>query len=250
MSAVGDPSPADEAALRAVRAQWDGLGADDPLWAVLTERGKDGQRWDVDEFLATGKAEIDALMAHLAAAGLAPAAAGDALDFGCGAGRLVQGLAGHFAHATGVDVAASMVATAQQLNRHGEACSFVLNEAPHLRQFDDASFDLVYSCRVLQHMPPSLSAGYIAEFVRVARPTGVAVFQIPSRPSRTAVGLAMRILPAVVVERVRKMQMHGTPPDAVNAIVAAAGGEVLEVTPDTSAGPHWESFRYVVRPGS
>jgi SAM-dependent methyltransferase len=248
MTPTGGEHDARDAALEALRSQWDGLGAEDPLWAVLTEKGKNGRRWSVEEFLATGQVEIDELVAHLAAIGHRPGATADALDFGCGAGRLVQGLAGHFDRATGVDVAASMVATAERLNRRGEACRFVLNEEAHLRRFADESFDLVYSCRVLQHMPPALASGYIAEFVRLTRQGGVAVFQIPSRPARTAIGLAMRVLPAQVVERVRKMQMHGISPDAVANVVSNAGGEVIEVTPDRSAGPHWESFRYVVRP--
>ena len=37
---------------------WDRLAEVDALWAVLTVPGRKGGRWDVDEFFATGEAEI------------------------------------------------------------------------------------------------------------------------------------------------------------------------------------------------
>jgi 2-polyprenyl-3-methyl-5-hydroxy-6-metoxy-1,4-benzoquinol methylase len=235
------------APLGQVQRQWNELGRTDPLWAVLTERDKKDGAWGVDEFLATGVEEIDAVMADVAAAGLAPGS-GSALDFGCGAGRLVQALASHFDQVTGVDVARSMVATAAELNRKGTACRFVLNERPDLQVIPSDSMDFVYCCRVLQHMPTRLSSGYIAEFVRLLKPdTGVAVFQIPSKPSTTIIGRLMRVVPGPLVERVRKMQMHGLSPERVTQIVQAAGGEVVKVDADESAGPHWLSFRYLVR---
>ena len=40
------------------RQDWEHLAEIDPLWAVLTVRGRKGGRWDVDEFFATGEAEI------------------------------------------------------------------------------------------------------------------------------------------------------------------------------------------------
>ena len=40
------------------RQDWEHLAEIDPLWAVLTVPGRKGGRWDVDEFFATGEAEI------------------------------------------------------------------------------------------------------------------------------------------------------------------------------------------------
>jgi hypothetical protein len=74
------------------------------------------------------------------------------------------------------------------------------------------------------------------------------VFQMPSDP----VGLlavAMRTLPDWVLDRLRRgMQMHGTSPSAVTRLVAEAGGEMVSIEEDTSAGPLWRSCLYVVRP--
>jgi 2-polyprenyl-3-methyl-5-hydroxy-6-metoxy-1,4-benzoquinol methylase len=245
----GEDRPHDDAAedLRGVRARWNTLGAEDPLWAVLTDRGKGGGRWDVEEFLATGRQEIDAVWVELTRLGLEPGT-GSALDFGCGAGRLVHGLAGHVERVTGLDLASTMVRAAEDINPHGDRCRFIVNERSDLAVLEGEQFDVVYSCRVLQHMPQSLSHAYIQELVRAVRPgSGILVFQIPSEPAGTLVGRALRITPRWLVDRVRRMEMHGTTPEEVRHLVAAAGGEVIDVTQDASAGPHWISFRYTIR---
>ncbi len=111
----------------------------------------------------------------------------------------------------------------------------------------DERFDLVYTNMVLQHMPPAFSARYIGEFVRVLSPGGVAVFQIPARPSGTLIGILLRILPIGVIRAIRKMDMYGTPRDRVIKMVQDAGGEVVDIRDDSHAGPHWIGYRYCVR---
>jgi SAM-dependent methyltransferase len=103
-----------------------------------------------------------------------------ALDFGCGVGRLTQALAKHFSRVVGIDVSEPMVAHARRLNRHGERVTYYANPRADLRVVGDARFDVVYTDLVLQHMPPAQALGYIAEFVRVLRPGGFLVFQLPS----------------------------------------------------------------------
>ena len=41
--------------LKKHKDNWDLLGKEDPLWAVLTEKDKKGNKWEAAEFLATGK---------------------------------------------------------------------------------------------------------------------------------------------------------------------------------------------------
>lgn len=236
--------------LTPVARRWTELGDRDPMWAALTDSGKGG-RWDVEEFLRTGREEIAAVLALLARHGITPVT-GTALDFGCGPGRLSAALAAAgFDRVLGVDVSPTMLARAAQIVE-GEAaqrCEFRLNEGTDLASLADGSVDLVYSCRVLQHMPPALAHGYVREFLRVAAPGGVVVFQVPSDPVGL-VGSAMRLLPVRVLDRLRGgMQMHGTSPAEVTRLVTEAGGEVVSVEDDTSAGPRWRSHLYVVRAG-
>jgi SAM-dependent methyltransferase len=171
--------------LRTLQKSWDEAGQADPLWAILTAPGKEGGRWDLEEFFVSGREEISAALQYVASLGL-PSLRGRALDFGCGVGRLTQALAEHFDEADGVDIAPSMVEQARELNRHGDRCRYHVNAEPDLRLFPDSSFDFVYSNLVLQHVGPELACAYMREFVRVLAPGGVALFQLPSEPVEPA----------------------------------------------------------------
>ena len=52
-------------ALENVRRTYEAFGRKDPLYAVLSRQGTEDNRWDAEEFFATGRAEIDAAMRHL-----------------------------------------------------------------------------------------------------------------------------------------------------------------------------------------
>jgi ubiquinone/menaquinone biosynthesis C-methylase UbiE len=76
-----------------------------------------------------------------------------ALDFGCGVGRLTRALAKDFRRCYGVDISESMIAKARELNQSLPGCEFVLNTQGDLALFPDNHFDMIYTCRVLQHLP-------------------------------------------------------------------------------------------------
>jgi ubiquinone/menaquinone biosynthesis C-methylase UbiE len=159
---------------------WNELAELDPHWAILTAPGKRFGGWDSDEFFATGTAEANAFMGRVEELGL-PQARGRALDFGCGLGRMTRALAGHFDDCIGIDISEEMVRGARAANADVTNVTFEVNEATDLRRFEDASFDLVYSMIVLQHVPDREAIeSYVREFCRVMRPGGLAVFQLPT----------------------------------------------------------------------
>ncbi len=160
---------------------WNTLGESDPLWAILSEPEKTGNRWNLDEFLRTGEEEIRGLMNYVESLSVPPLKRGVALDFGCGVGRLTQALALHFDECHGVDIAETMLERARAINRHGERCTYHLNQVNDLQLFPSNTFDFVYSNIVLQHMPLEASTSYLPEFVRVLKRGGLVVFQLPSR---------------------------------------------------------------------
>ncbi len=225
--------------------RWTELGETDPLWAALTDRGRGG-RWESADFLATGRAEIADVLALLDRRGLTPTL-GTALDFGCGPGRLSAALAhAGFARVLGVDVSPTMLATARTLVDDAR-CEFLHNPGPNLEAVATGTVDLVYSCRVLQHMPAELAHGYVREFLRVVTPGGLVVFQLPAEPASGPAGRAVALLPAPVLNRLRRgMQMHATPAAAVTRLVAECGGVTVSIEEDASAGPRWRSHLYVV----
>jgi SAM-dependent methyltransferase len=233
-----------------VRRDWERLGAEDPLWAVLMKPGTRHGGWDTDEFLATGRAEVDAALDRLKQ--LAPGLAlHRVLDFGCGAGRTAQALRRHSDAVVGVDVSAPMLKMARQLDvSHG--CEFVLNERPDLETFDDGHFDLAYSSLVLQHLPPADARTFLAELGRVVRPGGAVVVQVATRPTGSFKGWLFRWAPRRLLRFGQRrilgypapMRMHAINADDVAAALAPYGGQVVAVEEDTTYGGHWTYHRY------
>src|SRR2546423_1615505 len=108
------------AALRRFGWAWDKLGRENAFGAILTRENKLAE-WDLDEFLATGKADVLKFLQDMS--GIAPQTPrGVVLDFGCGVGRITRALADHFGEAVGVDVARSMIARARTLHAECARC--------------------------------------------------------------------------------------------------------------------------------
>jgi SAM-dependent methyltransferase len=192
-----------------LRRNWNAMGEEDPLWAVLSDPAKLGGGWDLDDFLATGRSHIDSLLDRLVALGLA-VSKDSALDFGCGVGRLTFALSTSFRRCVGVDIAPSMIDFANRINGPFGNCEFLLGRGDDLSYLLDSSFDFVLSYIVLQHMPPQFSMKYLEEFTRVLRPGGILAFQVPAQtehiptanaltPRAFQAAIDVREVPAVVV---------------------------------------------------
>lgn len=229
--------------LGSIRRNWQELGEKDPFWAVLTTPEKRGGRWDADAFFATGRREIASALQHIAAGGLNPPRE-RALDFGCGVGRLTQALAEHFSVVDGVDVAPSMIAEADRLNKHGERCRYRVNDSIDLGVYGDGTFDLVYSNITLQHMPPSVMKRYLAEFVRVLSPEGVLYFELTTAPS-----MAMRLKARAYRASLRVLRKAGVPmywasAERVSSWLRGAGARLVDVAESTHQD-EWVRLRYI-----
>nr|MDQ3071272.1 methyltransferase domain-containing protein [Acidobacteriota bacterium] len=160
------------------RTLWDAHAHADPLWAVLSNPGKQG-RWGLQEFMAHGEREIARVLRHAADLGIAPPR-GAALDFGCGVGRLSQAMGRRFASVTGADISPAMIALAERVNRYPDRVRYVCTAHQPLDAFPDRAFGFIYSNIVLQHVEPALSLGYLAQFLRLLDAGGLLVFQLPS----------------------------------------------------------------------
>jgi len=237
-----------------LRRIWERLGDDDPLWAVLSDSRKRGGRWDIDEFFATGTAEIDAQLAAVGALGF-PRQRDVALDFGCGAGRLTRRLATHFRRAIGVDVSASMIATARELNADFDNAEFRVNASPRLERIADASVDFVFSHITLQHIPSELAAGYVSEFFRVLAPGGAAVFQfvadtddsLRGRFFRAASNRWLNPLRRIAWRRRDVFEMHVLHEGDLRTLLAAHPSlRLADAVDNASAGAGWHGRRWTV----
>ncbi len=262
--------------LAELQRNWDRFGNEDPLWAILTDPSKKGNKWDIDDFFKSGVEEIKGVMEYLEHLHL-DVSRERALDFGCGVGRLTQALADYFKAVVGVDIAPSMINHARRFNRFGERCNYVVNQTDDLSIFKDETFSFVYSYIVLQHVEPKYALNYIGEFLRVLVPGGVVMFQLPSSwididteessvSKITWRGTIRPFVPEIVVGSYRvlrrllvrlnntvpsaedgpKMEMHVTPRQDVEQFVSNNGGRVLDVAQNQSAGSGWVSLQYLV----
>ena len=102
-----------------------------------------------------------------------------ALDVGCGGGLLAEEMARLGFDVTGVDPAESSLETARaHAERSGLAVDYRHGTAEAL-PCDDASFDLVYCCDVLEHVDSVERA--VAEAARVLKPGGIYIFDTINR---------------------------------------------------------------------
>jgi SAM-dependent methyltransferase len=240
---------------------WEEFASQDPFWAVLAQPDRKYGRWQRDDFYRTGEAQIAEVMDHAAQFDL-PRRREAALDFGSGVGRLTRALAARFDRVVGVDISRTMVDNATRFNADVPNVSFQVNARPDLRVLDDASFDLVNTRIVLQHLPDRAAIqGYLREFLRVLRPGGLLVFQLPS-----ALPLALRLQPRrnvyLVLRRLglrprflywrlglHPNRMVAIPKPEVVAFLESQGGNVLDVVTRRDPDVHLfeESVYYVSR---
>jgi SAM-dependent methyltransferase len=243
------------------KRNWEDFAAQDPFWAVLSQPDRKYGRWDRDAFYRTGEEQIAEVMDN-AARFEVPQEREAALDFGSGVGRLTRALAGRFDRAVGVDISQTMVDNATRLNEDIPNVWFQVNARPDLGVFEDASFDMVNTRIVLQHLPDrEMIFGYVAEFLRVLRPGGLLAFQLPSglpltlrlQPRRN-VYLALRRLglrPRFLYWRLglHPNRMVAVPKSDVVEFLEARGGRVLDVITRRDPDVHLfeESVYYVTK---
>jgi SAM-dependent methyltransferase len=146
-----------------------------------------------------------------------------------------------------------MIETARRLTAGRGNVQLVVNTKPTL-DFDDGTFDVVYTNLVLQHVPsPRLIEAYVRELVRVTASGGIALLQAPAaipavyrlQPLRRTYDLLRRLgVPSralILKTPLQPMRMTALPRERFEAAARSAGGTVLRATPDGAHG-----FRYAV----
>ena len=180
-----------------------------------------------------------------------------ALDFGCGVGRLTQALAIYFEEVYGIDIAPSMIKLAKEYNRYDNKCKFYLNTTDDLKIFPKNSFNFIYSNITLQHIKTLYTKRYLKEFIRVLKPHGLLIFQLPSRPNniKTIVRHILKnMLPSSVMQLYYKiryankpiMEMHGIKRENVVKLLKHIKGVIIEVKQLSNSKADWINLRYFV----
>lgn len=151
---------------------WKRWAEQDPYHGVLG-RGfgvGDIEKPEVRElFFKQGEDHIDKVLRH--ARQMGDIRMGDALDFGCGVGRLLRPLLGKYKTVAGVDIAPRMLEISRE--NCGEPDRLTLVNALDTLEAAGRQFDLVHSYIVLQHIQPPMGLKIMEQMIRLARPGGV-----------------------------------------------------------------------------
>jgi len=233
-----------------LKNSWTFYGKDDSFWAVLTDPQKKGNKWNPEEFYRHGRNNIKGVLNRLASFDL-KMNFGQTLDFGCGAGRLTQALALYFDQVYGVDISATMLETAEQYNQFYQKCRYLHNTEDNLSIFADNSLDLIVTIITLQHMKPKFIKKYLLEFIRILKPVGILVFQLPGRRIDFT-DEQWRMHRASQDTKINSsdnpvMEMNGLEKEEIVAIFSENRCEIINVVDDGGLKPHWESNNYIIR---
>jgi SAM-dependent methyltransferase len=167
---------------------WDERAAEDAFYFV-DNRLTFGSP-DTDQFWHQGAADLDTLL-DLVGAVIAPS--DEAVEIGCGVGRLTRVIAERASSVRALDVSGEMLRRAQELNPALENVMWLHGDGTSLHGIEAASADACVSHVVFQHVPdPAITLGYITEMGRVLRPGGWSAFQVSTDPSVHSRSLADR----------------------------------------------------------
>jgi SAM-dependent methyltransferase len=145
------------------------------------------RKQDDAEFFATATDVINDLEAELRR--VKPEERGNwrALEIGCGSGRLMRPMSRHFVEIHGVDVSDEMIALAREKLQDVPHAYPHVTDGASLSQFEDESFDFVYSYAVFQQIPSrEVVLRYLREIERVLRVGGLARLQFNGLPQTQA----------------------------------------------------------------
>jgi SAM-dependent methyltransferase len=135
---------------------WEVWGKTDPYFAVLTDPKFSDANLNDDsllEFFACGERHIEHIYSVIRGNVRPDFQPARVLDYGCGVGRLVLPLAKRSETVVGVDISPSMLERAREnCERHGVVSARLLHFG-ELDSLEPATFDLIHSCLVFQHIP-------------------------------------------------------------------------------------------------
>jgi 2-polyprenyl-3-methyl-5-hydroxy-6-metoxy-1,4-benzoquinol methylase len=240
LSVETSADPATLAALLAlVERKWRQLGAERPHWSVtgkdefLPERISENQI----AFEASGRADLDLLLAVLLRNRLPAERFTHVCDFGCGVGRVSLPLAGRFPRITACDVSEEHLGHGRAIAaRRGLGnISFTLVESPDFGMTEP--FDLWFSYLVLQHNPPPIMVTILRRMFALLAPGGVALFQLPTY----IMGYRFNCAEYLRSPPVELIECHVLPQQDVLTLAREANCDVLEIREDCSVWPPSEA---------
>jgi 2-polyprenyl-3-methyl-5-hydroxy-6-metoxy-1,4-benzoquinol methylase len=158
--------------------EWRKWGSHDLFYAVLSD-SKFRDKSNIEEFFQSGEAHFDELKKKFEQLGIVLSNHGQALDYGCGVGRVLRPMANYFDHVIGVDAASAMLQ---------EAGRYLEGRQVNLRHFKGNDideclgqnlFEFIHSTLVFQHIRPRRGLHILDKLLQCMDLGGKAYIQLP-----------------------------------------------------------------------
>lgn len=156
---------------------WEKECVNNPLHFLATEK----KEWELEEYFATGRIEVDKRLTYLKENGFVPHKAQVMLEIGCGYGRMSCEFAKYFGSVYAIDISKVMIENAQKRFKDVTNINFSENNGLDLAAYAQNMFDFCFSQDVFPYLPSSILLNYIKEVSRVLKSGGVFFFQVDGR---------------------------------------------------------------------
>jgi len=174
---------------------WEKWGSENPYFGVLNQPRFLNVNLNQDarsEFFASGNRHVEHVCEVIRANVKPTFNAVRVLDYGCGPGRLVVAFAKRSESVVGIDVSPSMVALARRNCAELGAPSARLLLVDEMNSLAPASFDLIHSYIVFQHIPSARGESMLRQLIELLGAGGVGAIHFTysdSRPSLLVKGI-------------------------------------------------------------
>lgn len=173
---------------------WERFGETNPYFGVLSDpryQGRDLNEEMRSKFFASGQRHVGLLFKVIEDC-FGDFPRGQALDFGCGVGRIAQALAAEFDTVVGLDISPAMLAEARRNAAKSGLANMVYESSLDPDCLRPCSYDLVHSYIVLQHIPVQTGEPIIERLINAVRPGGIGALHMTIAPAHGRFAAALR----------------------------------------------------------
>jgi SAM-dependent methyltransferase len=217
-----------------IRSAWSHLGLERPHFSVVTDPRFLPEHLDasIQQFWASGETEAQRLEHVLERYRFGRLALKTCVEYGCGVGRVTPALAQRFARVHAYDISPAHLALAREHTAESGVGSVEFHLCSETFLQPLVPCDFFYSCIVLQHNPPPVIMRLLENALAALKPSGVAVFQVPSYIA----GYRFELDEYLRSEAALDMEMHCLPQKFVFEVAARQRCTILEVREDDCTG--------------
>lgn len=159
--------------------QWEKFGKEDPYFGVITHEKysrKNLTKKAKQEFFKSGKEHVEDVLKTIKEKVDKSFNPKEALDFGCGVGRIVLPLSSYVKSVDGVDISLSMLKEAKKNAKEQDIKNVNFIQTNTFLN-DSKTYDFIHSFIVFQHIPTKKGYVLFSELLDKLNPKGVAVIQ-------------------------------------------------------------------------